>query len=370
MKSKASAMIAVAALALGGQSAQAQSSVAITAVDVPAQTDTRVSVPVTRQAVGSFEIAAGGISGNTIVLDGASFANDQFPLNSQGNPLFYARFTSGALEGRWFNIAGHDATSVDLNTENTGDPADLSAAQDGDTLTIYPHWTIESIFPEGLSDFAFSDSPSPFNPGFQVLLPRDSDGTGTNVPALTSLIHLDGSPPFDGWLTVGGTAAGDFVVAPQGTLTLRNTNPINTGVANDPGTLVDESTGALTFFALGGSTDFRVIEQVPVEGVANDSVLGTGSVEPVTVAESGLGSVIENSSSPFAPGDQVILFPESASGDGFNLPGATTLIKLNGNFVTLGNVPADDLELSPGEAILIRKAAGTPGSSADWDVSN
>jgi len=376
MKSKASAMIAVAALALGGQSAQAQSSVAITAVDVPAQTDTRVSVPVTRQAVGSFEIATGGISSNTIVLDGASFANDQFPLNSQGNPLFYARFTSGALEGRWFNIAGHDATSVDLNTENTGDPADLSAAQDGDTLTIYPHWTMQSLLPDGLLGLSFTSSPSPFSPEFRVLLPRDSDGVGTNVPALTSLFYL--GEPQNGWFSQGGTPSDDLVIAPQGTLILRNTNAVPAAVSGDASSpaaesgisLADAAGSELTFLAAGGRPAVELVEQIAVEDVQNDTVVGVNNIETVTLAESGLASAIDNSPSPFSRTDLLFLAPTAQAGAGFDPPATESFFRLNGDFFTFGGDPANDAEIAPGQVVIIRKDAGTAGSTDDLVTGN
>jgi len=365
MKFQAGAILAIATLAVTGQSAMAGNSAAVTVFEAPAQTDTRVSLPVTRQAVGEFEIASGGIVNNTVTLDGASFGVEQFALNSQGNPLFYVRFTSGALNGRWYNIAAHDSTSLTLNKENAGDAADLAAASDGDTLVIYPHWTIDTIFPDGLAGLSFTASANPFNPGFRVLLPRDSDGTGTDVPALTTLIYLGTS---NAWVTTAAQSADDFVVAPQGTMILRNTNDVDTGEADDPGTLVDESTGSLSFYAIGGAADIQVIESVPIVNAQNDTVLGANNIFPVTLASSGLDAVIDNSPSPFTPTDRLILAPEPVAGGGFDPASTQVFIRLGGLFVTTAGAPAGDVELKSGQVLIIRKDAGTPGTSVEWIV--
>lgn len=347
----------LAATALGGSPVLAESSVAITSVQVPAQTDTRVSLPVTRQAVGSFEIAANGITGNTVTLDGAGFAGGDFPANSQGSPLFYARFTSGELEGRWFNIVGQSGDALDLNIEDTASPADLSAAGEGDTLAIYPHWTVDTIFPAGLEGLSFTASPSPFNQQFRVLIPRDSDGVGTDTPVSTILFYVSGS-----WFNTFGAPAGSTVVAPQGTLTLRNTNPVSTGNPDDPGTLVDESSGDLTFIAAGGRESMRVVERIPVESAQNDTVVGVNNIETVTLGESGLGAVIDNSPNPFNRTDLLVVAPSPDAGAGFDVPASDVFFRFGGAFFNTGGVSADDFELKPGQVVIIRKEAGTPGS--------
>ncbi|MFW5682978.1 MAG: hypothetical protein ACOC1G_08235, partial [Phycisphaeraceae bacterium] len=123
--------VATAALAAGIPAVAGAQGVGAFSVDVPAQADTRVSVPFANQPFGEFEVQS--VSGNTATLAGADFA-DAFPANSQGNASYYVRFTTGALAGRWFNIVGQDSDSVSLNIEDTGNPADLSSVDPGDEL--------------------------------------------------------------------------------------------------------------------------------------------------------------------------------------------------------------------------------------------
>ena len=106
-------------LAVAASIAPAQQGTGVTAINLPAGSDTYVSVPFTENAVGEFAIATGGINGNTLTLAGASFGPDQFGANSNGEPLYYVRFTSGALAGKWYNIASHQTNTVSLNRDST-----------------------------------------------------------------------------------------------------------------------------------------------------------------------------------------------------------------------------------------------------------
>ena len=115
--------VATAALAAGLPAVAGAQGVGAFSVDVPAQADTRVSVPFANEPFGEFEVQSA--SGNTATLAGASFPN-AFPLNSQGNASYYVRFTTGDLAGRWFNIVGQDADSVSLNIEEHRQPRPTS----------------------------------------------------------------------------------------------------------------------------------------------------------------------------------------------------------------------------------------------------
>jgi len=362
-------MLAVAALWLAGQSAVAQTaSVAVTAVDVPAQTDTAVAVPQVNQVVGEFDVTSA--TADTVTIGGAGFATGQFPLNSQGNPLYYVRFLAGPLAGQWFNVDAQNGETLTLSLEDTGDaPAvDLSTIPFDDfsgDLLILRHWTVAELFPDSLEGATFAASPNPFQITFSIFLPRDSDGPGTNVATPTRLFYNGQSGQ---WQTTAGVPADDFVVLPQGAMTLRNDLPISTGEADEPGTLVDESTGSLVFYGQGAFLDVPTIENVPIAGVENDVVLGAGNLFPVTLAASGLDDVIAASPNPFQITDSVFLAPLSNAGDGFNLASADRFIRVNDAFLTTAGSPADDVVIEPGQVITIRNDAGTPDTTEPWTV--
>lgn len=354
-----------AGLALTATAVNAQeSAVGVAAVDVPAQTDTRVSLPVTRQAVGTFAVAPSGVSGDTVTLDGASFATDAFPLNSQDRPLYYVRFTSGALEGMWFNVASHTSNSLTLVVEDTEVAADLSSAAEGDELTIIPHWTIETIFPPELEGLSFDASPSFFQPGFRVVVPNNSD-VGTNRSSVDALIFIEAQQE---WRNLSNQPRGDLVVGPQRTLTLRNTNPVSTGEEDDPGTLADESSGNRQFLMLGVQNAVKVIERVPYDNGAVDVIVSANNLFPVKLSEANLDQVLNDSGAFFTPKDRLVLFPEAQADGGFNPSSEEAVIRVGDNYVNLSNQNRNDRELQPGEVFIIRQQdAGAAGEDV-WTV--
>lgn len=348
--------VATAALAAGLPAVAGAQGVGVFSVDVPAQADTRVAVPFANEPFGEFEVQSA--SGNTATLVGADFTG-AFPLNSQGNASYYVRFTTGDLAGRWFNIVGQGTDSVSLNVENTGVPADLSSVDPGDELVVIQHLTVEQVFPDNLEGLSFTPGNAFFpEQSFQVILPRESDGPGTNVPALTTAVFLNGE-----WKSAGQTAD-DFVIAPQATLILRNPNPISTGNPDDPQTILDESSGDLLFFA--GGQDLTVVsrEGIAIESNLSDTVLGLGNTFPTTLGESNLDQVIDPANVFFPEqSDQVLLFDEPTSGAGFNLPSSRTAV-FNGttNQFEINGEDASDEPIQAGDVVIIRKAGGTAGT--------
>jgi len=142
MRNTASAILAIAVLALAGQSASAQgNSVGVNAVHVPAGSDTYVSVPFTDELAD--ELTVDSVSGTMqLNLTTGGLTADEFA------DLYYVRFTSGALNGRWFTITANGANTLTVD-------GDVSAAANGDELSVFKHWTISSLFPDGLAGVSF-----------------------------------------------------------------------------------------------------------------------------------------------------------------------------------------------------------------------
>ncbi|WP_428387967.1 TIGR02597 family protein [Mucisphaera sp.] len=355
---------AIAALAIAGSAHAQEAQVGYAAVTVPAGTDTRVSIPFQENSLGEFTIAA--INGDTLTVnDPEGLLNTTLGTNAQGRPLYYARFADGPLAGRWFNIVSQSGTQLQLVVEGSDASAAtlLQSAGLNQTIAVLPHWTIEAIFPDGAEGLTFAASPNPFQPTFRILVPQETDGVGVNIPALTGIFYLNGD-----WRTRTGGFANDFVLEPQGTLILRNPAPLSTGEADDPQTLIDESSGNLSFFGVGQSLGFNIVESIAIENVQNDTILGTGVTEPTTLAASGLSQVVDNSPSTLSPGDQVLIFDAPAAESGFDPAAATTVIKVNDSFVTLAGDPANDLVIDPAQVIVVRKNPGVPGE-VTWEVN-
>jgi len=363
MKANTVAVGAAGLTALAASAAHAQPSAGVSSLAVPAQTDTRVAVPFSQQAVGEFSVAANGISASTVTLAGADFSDGRFTTNSQGSPLFYVRFTSGDLEGRWFNIDQQDGDTLTLSVEDTGDSAAsaLGDASEGDTLEVIPHWTIAELFPDGQEGFSFLESGNPFNPQFEILLPANG-GAGVNRPTTSSLLYTDGD-----WVFRAGGNADDVVVEPQRTLILRNNGSLDTGEANNPATLGDESTGSLRFVPGGRVPDFEVIEQIPVRSQESDVIFSADNATATTLGQLNLQQIMTQSSNPFQPTDQLLVFPDPEPQNGLNVSAATTVLNIGGTLTTRLGENAEDIQVRPGEVFILRKAAGTPGD-IDWNV--
>ncbi|QDU70593.1 TIGR02597 family protein [Mucisphaera calidilacus] len=363
MKTTFKAITAVAALALAG-SVQAEVEVGYNLTQVPASADTRVSIPFQNEAVGTFTVAS--VNGDTVTFndpDGV-LAAATLGTNGAGRPLYYARFIEGDLAGRWFNVAAQNGTALSLTVEGTTVPATdlLASALANQKVVVAAHWTVEAIFPDGFEGLTFNASPSPFQPTFRVLIPQETDGTGIDIPSLSTLFYIGGD-----WRLISGQLANDFVVEPQGTITLRNPASESTGEENDPETLIDESTGNLIFLPAGDAAGFDIVESIAIENVQNDTVVGLGNGQATTLGATGIADAIDNSPSPFAPTDRILIYAAPTAGAGFDLPTTTTVIKFNGSLITVTGQPANDLEVLPGQVVIIRKAAGVPGEVL-WTV--
>lgn len=85
---------------------------------------------------------------------------------------YYVRFTSGKLEGAWFNIVSNSPYSLVLEISKN----ELSAVAEGDSFEIIPHWTLNTLFPDGGS------------------LTKSSDyASGTNCSIIAKYTYLDGN---------------------------------------------------------------------------------------------------------------------------------------------------------------------------------
>jgi uncharacterized protein (TIGR02597 family) len=113
------------------------------------------------------------------VSDSPNWTANQFVYSSglQSN-TYYARFISGAAEGRAYQITANAANTLTLNLGSDS----LAAVQPTDSVSIEPYWTLATTFPNGQGIFA---SQTIGNRLTEILLPDiASSGINLSAPAI------------------------------------------------------------------------------------------------------------------------------------------------------------------------------------------
>jgi uncharacterized protein (TIGR02597 family) len=137
--------------------------------------DTLVGLPLT--LTHDFE---GALSGKTSAGDGTvalNFAGPTWSAN-QFAALYYVRFTSGSLQGRFYTVQAN--TGNTLTIETNGD--NLSPAAAEDTIRLFKYWTLQGLFPkEEQKTFVVSTGNSKPQRKSELLIP-DLASPGNNLP--------------------------------------------------------------------------------------------------------------------------------------------------------------------------------------------
>lgn len=141
------ASAALAALAASASAADASSQVfGAYNMTCAANSQKYLSIPLTRSPAfaGKVERAP---SGAEITASGnAKFTAGGFVYKAGSQPnRYYLKFTSGELEGAWFDISNNSAYSVEIDIGS----ADTAKVAAGDSFEIIPHWTLATLFPKG-----------------------------------------------------------------------------------------------------------------------------------------------------------------------------------------------------------------------------
>lgn len=149
MKNSLIALIMSAFIAGGSVCAESVSSGVFGAyqIECPADSDTYISIPVTRPAEFSGIVEYVQNSASKIVAKGEpNWAVNKFVYSAgtQSN-YYYVKFTSGALEGAWFNVLSNTEYALELEIGE----AELSKVSAGDSFEVIPHWSLSTLFPDG-----------------------------------------------------------------------------------------------------------------------------------------------------------------------------------------------------------------------------
>lgn len=177
-----------------------------------ANADTPFSLPMNRPKAYAGKVDT--ISGNVINIDSSDFTASQFVYaDGTQNEKYYVLFTTGSLEGRTFDVTANSATSLTVNQDgDTNVQALINNATAQDLFEIRPHWTLNTLFPDGEN---FPASTNYFTPT-GALLTKNSTSPGINASSENVYIYFDSSnDQQDGWYNADDSGAGsqkDFVL--------------------------------------------------------------------------------------------------------------------------------------------------------------
>lgn len=185
-------------------------------VDCPADSDTYIGIPTTRTPEFSGVVEGIQTANFKIVAKGEpQWAANKFVYSAGSQPNhYYLKFTSGELEGAWFDIKSNDAYSLEIEIGS----AELAKVAAGDSFQIIPHWTMSTLFPDGggflkATKIAATAGASILykNTAFEngVVYP-----TGANNAALSSFYYRERGTNI-GWRNGNNKDASDEVVEPN-----------------------------------------------------------------------------------------------------------------------------------------------------------
>lgn len=313
-------------LALGafaGGSAEGQAVHAYVSTPLPAGTQTLVSVPVNNAV--EVELSTTGVSGAVISLPAASISDGAY--NAGTYATYYVRFIDGPAAGLWSSINVNSPSSI---TVADADVAAKATSGGGDTIRVYKHHTVGSVFPASQLDDADGGllTTGAVSSGLQIQF--FSNGDSINKA------QGSGTPSFASFLAFSGTGFWDLPDVP---LLPETCFIVSNPTAND-----------LVYIAQGSAPDHAVSYLIK-PGVAKDTFLGTGYPVGVTVSNSGLGSGLQNRTI-FTRGTGVNQAPGSNGGAIYSYLG----------FLQIWDAP--DAVLEPFGGFILRQEAADAGGTS------
>ena len=304
--------------------------------------DTFFSTAFVRPSSASLLVAS--VSGNVVsVTPAPGWTTNQFVYasGSQSN-TYYARFTSGAAEGRIYPITANASASVTLNlgTDN------LSNVTANDTISIEPYWTLGTIFPNGNG---VNVSPTVGNRNTEILTP-DLTSSGINLSATKVYFFNAGI-----WKQVGQGSVNhnDDIIQPNSYLCIRHNVATNT-----------------TVFAAGVVVSANLA--IPLRnqpGVQQDNAVGLLRPIAVSLNASGLISsgAFQPSPIPGSRTDELLVFDNTVASRNKSASAVYYYWQNAWREVGFGSADVGANLLMPGTGFIIRK--GTNNATAVWTNS-
>lgn len=326
--------------------------------------DTSMSLPLHRPT--EYAGAVNQVGSNWIAVSPAQggWTNNYWAhgVTSNANNTYYAMFTTGALEGAWFQITGNNSNTLFLDTAGFASLPGAGVAV-SNSFEVIPFWTLGTVFPGGTGIVASSD---PFTAQTIVLL-TDQESAGVNLSAPALFFYFDGTGGFPeaGWYPVG--------------------NPFAAKADNDPLPpdsffIVRSPATQTTNFVTGAvaMNNFRTAIGNIANGVQQDNFVGFGFPIDTALADCGLQNSpgFQQSPDPFSPVDILMLYNQDAAG--VNKSVAQLFFYHDG---TSGFFPAgwykvgdpfsgsqDSVVIRAGVGVIVRKAPAAAGAAA-WSAT-
>jgi uncharacterized protein (TIGR02597 family) len=330
-------------------------------LEIPAQSDALISLPLHRAAVYSGQIDT--VGGNTIDMlvsgEAPSWADNEWVYVAGTQPVtYYALFMTGELEGSYYTIAGNDADSLVLDIADGS--LDDYALQD-QAVQIVPYWTLDSFFGEQ-SSLTAATSASGLGDRSEVHF--FSSGAGIDAAASTVFYYYDGEGfGGAGWRMKGDvltTLHDDQLIAPDRAFVFRN-------ITDAPAKLLLPGHVQMTqsAFIIEGDevdNDVRVTTTNSVAMSLGDSQLletgGFQAADSIVGIGGDLLMVLDNAEAGFDKSAVDVYYYY----DGTEFGGAGWRLK-GGGFTTI----MDEVEVfQPGQGIIIRKAGSTESTEHFW----
>jgi len=287
-----------------------------------------------------------------------SVAEDEATITPQGTvawtenqfaTLYFVRILTGAKAGMYFQILSN--TTGTLTIDLAG--GDLAGVANGDGLAVSKFWTLGSLFPPATqTTIVASTSQLPAGRRTQILLP-DSFSNGVNLaPSRIYYLH-NGN-----WKnSSGNTVSDDVILVPDQYFIIRH-----------PSSVASQTTYTATGIVELNPVAIPLATQASTQ---QDNPVATGRPIPIKLTDLGLissGSFVGSSGTlPGVRRDLLLLYDNSVA----TVNRAPSKIyyynSSTGHWLNAsGNVLADDDEIAPSTAILIRKYQSGTGFTAVW----
>jgi uncharacterized protein (TIGR02597 family) len=318
-------------------------------INLPANTDTNVSLTLLRPAVVQSAIQSADPAAKSLSFGANLFTVNElvYAVDVQPN-TYYVQVTSGPMEGQFATVLSNTANTIMTDFEEV--VLDMVAA--GDTVAIRPYWTLGTLFPAADAGVSFIASTNNLLSGRRSeLLVPDTASVGLNKSSAATYF-------FNGyWRQVGNVGANqnDLPLLPDTYITHRSRS----------------ATATQLVIAGAVMTHYHAIPMVRTAFTAND--VAVGLPVPIDIKLSELNLVGEGR--PFqvstnnlqsGRGDELLIYLNTPTG-GYNKASAATYF-FNGYWRRVGAVGdnQNDYPIPAGSALKVRLKANPEPSIVDW----
>lgn len=271
----------------------------------------------------------------------------------------YVKLTSGSLVGQIFEI-----TQSTGNTLTVAEDLEASGVSATDTFVAIPYWTLDTLFPNGGGVPVCTNGALVQSGIFEgIVYTYDPSVDGINNSTASGYFYYGGAGIPNGWYNTNGFApGGTTLLNPDTIIQVRN----STSSAVDlvlTGT-VPSSEVSLPIVSGVTPRDNIVYNPFPTDvTLATSNLVESGAVAPATdgaaVQQGNFGDVVL----VFNPGSTTI---NSSSNAAYFYYGGAGIP--NGWYNTNGFSPSNDVVITAGQAIIIRKAAVNTASNSIWNI--